>query len=155
VNSAPLDVIELLRVLDRHRVKFVVIGGVAVQAHGHRRTTMDLDLIPEPEAGNYERLAHALTELDARPRDIPGARSPSAEQLPAAAVAPPLVTRHGELHLLNDVPGAAAFEELRRRALLLEVDGLKLAIAGRDDLIAMKRASGRPVDLEDIAVLTA
>jgi hypothetical protein len=68
---------------------------------------------------------------------------------------PPLTTRHGELHILRDVPGAAVYGELRSRALVVELNGIPLAIAGLDDVIAMKWASGRPADLRDIAVLTA
>lgn len=149
------DVYELLRALARHGVDYTVVGGVAVQVHGHRRTTRDLDVIPDPEAANIIRLATALKELEARPVDLPGAGAPSAEQLTAAAVVPPLRTRHGDLHVLNRVPGAAPYDDLRRRALLVEVGGVTLAIAGLDDLIAMKRTTGRPLDLDDIAVLTA
>ena len=148
------DVTELLRTLARHGVGYVVIGGVAVQAHGHRRTTMDLDILPDPSPANYARLAAALADLDARPRDLPAAGAPSAEQLQAAPIVPPLSTRHGDLLVLRDVPGAAPYEELRARALVIDLDGIELAIAGRDDMIAMKRASGRRVDLADIAVLT-
>lgn len=151
----PLDLRELLAVLERHGVAYTIIGGVAVQVHGHRRTTKDLDIVPEPSAENFRRLAAALVELGAHPRDLPGAPGPSADQLSAAPVVPPLATRHGELHILNDVPGAAPYEELRTRALEIELGGIELAIAGLDDVIAMKRASGRPGDLRDIAVLTA
>ncbi len=58
------------------------------------------------------------------------------------------------LHILNVVPGAALYDDVRRRALVVELDGVQLAIAGLD-LIAMKRASGRLCDREDLAVLTA
>ncbi len=51
-------------------------------------------------------------------------------------------------------PGAPPYEALRVGALEIRLGDLKLAVAGRDDLIGMKRASGRPVDLEDIAALT-
>jgi hypothetical protein len=51
-------------------------------------------------------------------------------------------------------PGAAPYDRLRARALELDVSGVRLAVAGRDDLIAMKRTSGRPVDRGDIAALT-
>lgn len=155
MTQQPLDVLELLRTLQRHGVEFVVIGGVAVQGHGHRRTTMDLDVIPAPDAPNFERLALALAELEAVPRDLPGAPSPSAEQLQTAPITPPLTTNHGDLHIMREVPGAADFAELRARALVIEVDGVEIPVAGRDDLIAMKRASGRKIDLEDIAVLTS
>src|SRR3954470_4746084 len=93
---APLDVRELLATLHRHGVEYTVIGGVAVQVHGHRRTTMDLDVIPGPGRDNLERLAAAL----ARPRDLHGAGTPSAEHLQTAPVVPPLTTLHGELHIL-------------------------------------------------------
>jgi len=153
--AAALDLRELLATLDRHAVDYTVIGGVAVQVHGHRRTTMDLDVIPAPDPDNLSRLAAALTELHARPRDIPGAPAPTVEQLATAAIVPPLTTRHGVLHILRDVPGAPRYGELRARALVVALDGISLAIAGLDDLIAMKRASGRPADIRDIAALRA
>lgn len=53
-----------------------------------------------------------------------------------------------------DAPGAAPFAELRARALVISLGDRRIPIAGRDDLISMKRASGRPVDLADIAALT-
>jgi len=153
--SAALDLRELLVTLGSHAVQYTVIGGVAVQVHGHRRTTKDLDVIPAPDEQNIRRLASALAALDARPRDIPSGRAPTIEQLVTAAIVPPLTTRHGELHILRDVPGAAPYAELRARALVIDFGGISLAIAGLDDLIAMKRASGRPSDIRDIAALTA
>ena len=155
----PLDLIRLLEALARHGVDYVVVGGVAVQAHGHRRTTKDLDVIPAPEPENYERLSAALEELSARQRGVdPGsvALSPAdPERLRIAAIIPPLTTIHGELRILNAAKGAPAYEDLRRRALTVELDGIPVTIAALEDLIRMKRASGRPADLEDIAVLTA
>ena len=153
--SSALDLAELLATLHRHGVEYTVIGGIAVQVHGHRRTTKDLDVIPAPGHHNLTRLTAALVELEARPRDLPAAGPPTTEQLQTAAIVPPLTTRHGELHILRDVPGAPAYEDLRARALIVELDGIPLAIAGLDDVIAMKRASGRPADIDDIAVLTA
>lgn len=153
--SAALDLRALLAMLDRHSVAYTIIGGVAVQVHGHRRTTKDLDLIPAPDVQNLTRLTAALAELEARPRDMPSGRAPTVEQLVTAAIVPPLTTRHGELHILRDVPGAPSYADLRARALVVELDGIALAIAGLDDLIAMKRATGRPADIRDIAALTA
>jgi len=152
--AAPLDLRELLATLQRHEVEYTVIGGVAVQVHGHRRTTKDLDVIPCPDRPNLERLASALAELGARPRDMPGG-APTAEHLASAPVVPPLTTEHGELHIPRDVPGAPPYDQLRNRALMIEFGGIALAVAGLDDLIAMKRASGRPCDDRDVAALTA
>jgi len=149
----PLDLQQLFATLARHGVDHLVIGGVAVQVHGHRRTTRDLDLMPAPTAENHARLALALRELEARPCGLPGG-APTPEQLGVAAVVPPLTTVHGELHILNRVPGAAGYDEVRRRALVLDLAGIPIAVVGLDDLIAMKRASGRRSDRDDLAVLT-
>ena len=152
----PLDVMRLFATLQEHGVGYLVIGGIATQVHGHRRTTKDLDVMPDPAPGNHERLAAALAALDAQLRespDLPAPRDP--EQLRAAAIVPPLITRHGELHVLNEPSGAGAYGEMRARALVLDLDGIEVPIVGLDDLIRMKRATGRPADLDDIAVLTA
>ncbi len=151
----PLDVRELLRALAEHGVDYLVIGGVAAQVHGRRRTTKDLDVTPAPEPENLERLAAALVALDAHPIELgPSAPTPTAEQLRLAAVVPPLSTPHGELHILNDVPGATAYEGMRARALTTDLDGIAVRIVGVDDLIRMKQAIGRPGDVEDIEAVT-
>jgi hypothetical protein len=155
----PLDLNALLRVLAGHGVDYVVIGGIAVQVHGHRRTTMDLDLVPDPDPDNLQRLSAVLEELEARPRDAPAGASEVSvadpERLAMAAVVPPLSTRHGQLHILPQPKGSRPFDALREAALVIEIEGVEIAIASLDDLIRMKRAAGRPGDLDDIAALTA
>lgn len=151
----PLDVRELFRALARHGVDYLVIGGVAAQVHGRRRTTQDLDVTPAPDPENFRRLAAALVALDAYPVELgPAAPAPTAEQLTVAPVVPPLTTRHGELHILNEVPGATAYAGMRTRALTTDLDGIAVRIVAVDDLIRMKQATGRPGDIEDIAALT-
>lgn len=78
----PLDLQQMFAALAEHRIDYVVIGGVAVQVHGHRRTTRDLDVIPAPDEENLDRLANALRELEAHPRDLPG-------ELPLGSSSPP------------------------------------------------------------------
>jgi hypothetical protein len=154
----PLDIGDLIAALARHAVDYVVIGGVATQVHGHRRTTMDLDLMPGPDPENAARLAAALAELEARP--VEGGlekfevSAADPERLAIAPIVPPLITRHGQIHILQEPKGARAFAQVREDALVVDLDGSEVAIASLDDLIRMKRASGRPVDLDDIAALT-
>jgi hypothetical protein len=145
-----LDAAAILRTLADHRVDYVVIGGLAVQAHGHTRTTQDLDLVPEGSPANLARLRSALAALGARPV---GARDPEPITLPTTGVAE-LDTDAGGVDVHLDPPGAAPYEALRSRALELELDAATVAVAGVDDLIAMKRASGRPIDHSDILALT-
>jgi len=137
-EERPLDISKLFAVLASHDVDFVVIGGVAAQVHGRRRTTMDLDLTPDPDPENLRRLSEALSELEASPLD-------SREGV--------LFTRHGQIHILEDPKGARPFEEMRERALVVDLDGTEVAIVSLDDLIRMKRAAGRPRDVDDIATL--
>ncbi len=154
--AQPLDLKELLAALASCGVEYLVIGGVAAQVHGRRRTTKDLDVIPAPDPENFERLAEALIGLDAHPVELgPRAGAPTAEQLSVAPIVPPLRTRHGELHILNQVPGASAYAAMRTRSLKVDLDGIAVHIVGVDDLIRMKQTSGRPHDLEDIEAMTA
>lgn len=151
--DTPLDAERILDELARQAVDYVIVGGLAVQTHGHVRTTADIDILPSPDPANLTRLASALNELDAQ------ILNPASEQLAIDASMLPRATlwqfstRHGAIDVLLDAPGAPAYDALRARALETRLGGLRLAVAGRDDLISMKRASARPVDLEDIAAL--
>ena len=58
------DLRSLLETLNTAGIRFVVIGGVAVGAHGYVRGTEDLDLVPDPDPGNLSRLTKALTDLE-------------------------------------------------------------------------------------------
>jgi len=153
--DTPLDAEFILRALSEHDVDYVIVGGLAVQTHGHLRTTIDIDLSPAPDPANLQRLATALLALDA------AVVNPGAEGMPITAAMLPraapwqFATRHGAIDVLHEAPGAPTYAELRRRALQISLGDLRVAVAGRDDLISMKRASGRPVDLDDLAALTA
>jgi hypothetical protein len=64
--TAELRLRELLDRLVAADVRFVIIGGLAVNAWGHVRGTQDVDLVPDPDPGNLERLASVLMEADGR-----------------------------------------------------------------------------------------
>jgi hypothetical protein len=153
-DDTPLDAERILAVLAEHSVDYVIVGGLAVQTHGHVRTTVDIDVYPRPRPANLKRLADALRALDARTLN-PGSEALEidAAMLPRATLWR-FETRHGAIDVLHDAPGAPSYDDLRERALEIQLGDLSLAVAGRDDLISMKRASGRPVDLEDLAALT-
>lgn len=148
-RETPLDARRILEVLAELAVDYVVIGGLAVQAHGHTRTTQDLDLVPAGDEENLRRLSTALGRLNARTTTAPG----EAFNLPTTGVAV-LDTDVGGVDVHFSPPGAPAYEDLRRRALVIDLRGLRVAIAGLDDLIAMKRAAGRPIDRGDVIALT-
>lgn len=155
-RETPLDAARILHLLGEHRVEYTLIGGLAVQAHGHTRTTQDVDIMPSPEPENLERLAAALRDLAARPaggRGRGGGRRRFDGAFPLEGVTS-LDTEAGGVDVHLRPPGAAPYGQLRGRALVIEVAGTTVAVAGRDDLIAMKRASGRPIDRGDVIALT-
>ena len=166
--SEPLDAYQLVAALTGHDVDFVVIGGVALQAHGHVRTTLDLDVVAAWTPENMRRLAHALSELSATLRgvdtDLLGLDLGDAETLLNGGNFL-MHTRHGDLDVfaIDQTAGAPArYDDLRARAVAVEIRGVALLIAHPDDLIRMKTAASqfrdRPApkrrqDLDDIAVL--
>jgi hypothetical protein len=140
--------------LDAHGVAYVVVGGLAVQVHGHTRMTNDLDLIPEPAPENLARLADVLNELHATVlNDGEESVAIDARMLPRATLWQ-FATEAGDIDVLHDAPGADAYAALRERALEVRLGPLTIPFASREDLIRMKRAAGRPVDLSDLAALT-
>ncbi len=151
-----LDVSSLLGRLASARVDFVVIGGVAVIAHGYERNTKDLDICYSPDRANLEALGQVLLELGARLRGIE-------EDVPFVADARTLLrtqiltldTRAGGLDLLVDPTGAPAYGMLKERAERVEFDGFEIRIASIEDLLAMKRAANRPQDKADVQALEA
>ena len=155
-RDIPLAADAILRSLAAHRVEYLLIGGLAVQAHGHVRTTQDVDVLPAPGRANLDRLAAALVELRARPSgggELPG-RAPLDGATIERAKVLGLDTDAGGVDIHTSPPGAKAYASMRPHALELDVFGIHVAVVGRDDLIAMKRAAGRPLDRGDVVALT-
>lgn len=145
--QAPFRPAALMRARVDAGVEFIVVGGVAVTVHGYERFTADLDLIPRPDPENLRRLADALAEL-AEPGEAP---DPS--DLDAAHRA--VETRFGRAHVIREVKGLPSYEELERGAVRVDFAAeVTVAVCGKEDLIAMKRAAGRPRDALDVAYLT-
>jgi hypothetical protein len=153
-------------------VEYVTIGGVAVQAYGHPRTTQDIDILVDPTRENLERLAAALGDLDARLRgvdaDLLGIDPRDPRDLASGANFTLETPAAGHLDVWTDpgaLPGARSWAELRAAAVDVHLpDGGLVRVVGRDDLIRLKRAAAelehrpdekRLQDRNDIAVLEA
>jgi hypothetical protein len=147
----------LLAVLVRHKVRFVLIGGAAIQSHGGRYDTQDIDVTPETEQSNLQRLCDALNELDCRLVIDPANLAewvtlPSDYFTPrslAASAVWNVATRHGLLDI-SFTPSAfpTGYAELSQRAEQRRVAGTTLfvSIAALDDIHRSKRAANRPKD---------
>ncbi|HEX7291980.1 MAG TPA: nucleotidyl transferase AbiEii/AbiGii toxin family protein [Conexibacter sp.] len=158
-HAAPLDLAGLVRLLTEHGVEFVVVGGLAAIAHGARRMTLDLDIVPDPEPANFRRLAAAVARLGVADETVTDGAfqtlDPRDEVDLARSRNVSLRTAAGQLDVLNRARGAPPYRDLAARAVRLPIVGVEVLVAGVDDLIAMKLASGRPKDLQDVADVTA
>jgi predicted nucleotidyltransferase len=144
----------LLQRLTEHGVDFVVVGGVAVILQASPRFTRDLDICYALEQENLDRLGEVLVELGAKLRGIeedlpfvPDGRALRHTQMLT------LTTADGGLDLLVEPEGSPGYPALRRRSDEIDLDGIGVRVASIDDLIAMKRAAGRPQDLVDLESL--
>jgi hypothetical protein len=144
----------LIGALAGAEIDFVVIGGVAVAVQASPRFTRDLDICYATDTANLERLGDLLLSLQARLRgveeDLPFV--PDARALRKVSLLC-LTTREGDLDLLVDPPGSPGYAALRRRADVVELAGASVRVAAVEDLIALKRAAGRPQDQIDIESL--
>lgn len=146
----------LLRALVEGRVRFVVIGGLAAQAHGSPLITEDLDICFDLDRDNLERLADVLTDLAAIRRGMPdGVVAPIDARALRSGDVFTLRTRFGDLDLLARPDPGLDYPTLSTRAIHFEYDGLPVLIANLDDIVLMKRAAGRPKDLLAIEHLAA
>jgi hypothetical protein len=156
--TSPFEPLRALRVLDRHGVRYVVIGGFAGDLLGAPLNTNDLDICYERTVPNMERLAAALAELGATLR-VAGVQ----EDLPfildgktfAAADSFTFETDAGALDVLGTPSGTAGFTDLIQRAHVVPIGDIKILVVDIADLMRMKRASGRVKDRMHLEVLSA
>ena len=150
------DFASLIRLLVQHDIDFIIVGGAAGTAHGSSRLTQDLDIVYRRTADNIARIAACL--------------APHSPYLRGAPLALPfhldaftierglnftLTTDLGDLDLLGEITGGGGYENLLPDTIVLDVFGVHCRCLGLKRLIEVKRACGRPRDLDAIAELEA
>ena len=157
MTNGRFDAGAIVRVLQRHEVEFVVIGGIAGQLWGSPTITQDLDVCYAREKTNLEHLAAALRELNAKLRGVK-------EDVPFRLDARTLVngdsftftTDFGALDCLATPSGTSGYKDLKPAAEAMPIgSGLRVWVCSIDDLIRMKRAAGRTKDRLDLEHLGA
>jgi hypothetical protein len=159
-----LDPVPLLRHLSEYGVEHIIIGGFAVVAHGHVRPSKDLDIVPEPSRENLERLVTALLAVHAADAEV-GDFDPSELAMSATHIDDllqggnfRLTTDLGDLDIMQWASGVESddlYSELNQQSLVGDLEGVAVQVCSLEHLIAMKRAAGRPQDLEDLNRLGA
>jgi len=156
MTSSPLQLQELLRRLSEADIRFVLVGGLAVNAWGYLRTTRDVDLVPDSSAENLARLDALLRELDGKV-EVEG------RLLDANSIATFLrtgdrtlvATELGHVDVLQGLPQIPPFSVLDEQATDVDMDGLVVRVCSLGHLLEMKRASDRPRDRDDLEALEA
>jgi predicted nucleotidyltransferase len=147
------DFLEILKILTKHEIDFIVVGGVCAVLHGAPVSTFDLDLVHSRSSDNLDRLILALRDLDAyyrgrgdqrlRPR-LSHISSPG-HQL--------LMTRFGPLDLLGTIGTGYSYDDLLEDTVELLVSGLKLRLLNLERLIEVKEETAQDKDRAVLPIL--
>jgi len=154
LSPDPLRLRELLKRLVEEEVRFVLVGGLAVNAWGYLRGTQDVDVVPDPDPENLEK-------LDALLRELGGKVDVSGRLLGPDAISTFLLTGDrtfvrtdlGQVDILQGLPQVPRYEDLQAQAKEIDLDGIPVRVCSLEHLLEMKRASERPRDQEDIEAL--
>lgn len=151
-----MDFIRLLKVLVGAQVEFIIVGGVAAILHGSARLTQDLDLVYKRSDDNINRLVQALGPYHAYLRGVPpGLPFRWDAKTVKVGLNFTLTTDLGPIDILGHVAGGPAFENLVKNTIEVDLDGVRCLCLDLEGLIRVKKAAGRPKDLESIAELEA
>jgi len=146
----------LIRALSEAGVEFIIVGGVAATIHGSAHVTWDLDVVYRRTPMNISRLAAALEPLHpylrGAPDGLPFRFNPATI---SRGLNFTLTTALGDLDLLGEVAGGGTYEQLVADAETASLEGYDVRCVPLRTLIALKRAAGRPKDLNMIAELEA
>jgi hypothetical protein len=146
------DLRGLLEALHEHDVRFVVIGGVAVGAHGYLRGTEDLDVVPDPEPANLRALGAALEALDSTLPTVKGRRFDPEKDgtviLRGGNVS--AETRFGGIDVVQRLDGVPEYADLSADAVDSDLLGVPVRVCSLGRLREMKQGLGRTQDRLDL-----
>ena len=144
----------LLRILTENKVEFIIVGGAAATALGSARLTFDLDIVYKRSRENIERIVNALQPITPYLRGAPPGLPFSWDaQTVQRGLNFTLTTTLGPLDILGEIAGGGGYDQLRPKTFTLEIAGIECLCLNLESLIQVKRAAGRPKDLEVIAEL--
>lgn len=151
-----IDFPALLRMLHEQEVRFLIVGGAAATAHGSARLTQDLDVVYDRSRENLERLVQALAPHEPYLRGAPaGLPFVFDVETLRRGLNFTLTSKLGDVDLLGEIVGGGGYPDLEPHCVTMELFGVRCLVLGLDKLIEVKRAAGRPKDLEALAELVA
>jgi hypothetical protein len=153
--------LQLFRALEKEKVRYLVVGGVAVNLHGAERMTMDIDLMLAMDRTNLDRFMVAARRLRLKPAVLPVTLEQFCD---AKTVAVWIKEKHMLAFQLRGpqleapsvdilVKPVVSFQSAYRRRKRMKVEGVGISVAASEDLIALKSGTGRKIDESDILAL--
>lgn len=150
---------EIFRAFQKQKVKYVLVGGIAVNLLGAMRNTADLDILVEMSDDNLKKIVQILKKQGYKvkqpvdPMKIADTRTRE-DWIEKKHMKAFNFYKEGELKEVDIViESPVSFEEAKRSALRIKVDDLTLPVISIDKLIEMKQKTGRPIDKLDIEEL--
>lgn len=148
------DFRQLLATLAEAQVEFIIVGGLAATAHGSARLTQDVDVVYARSSDNIDRVVRALAPFRPYLRGAPaGLPFVWDRETIERGLNFTLTTTIGDIDLLGEITGGGGYAALAPHAVELDFFGLPCLCLDLPWLIRVKRAAGRPRDLEAIAEL--
>ena len=148
------DYTALITLLVENEIDFIIVGGAAATVYGSARLTLDLDIVYSRDNLNLERIVRALEPIQPYLRGAPpGLPFEWSVQTLKKGLNFTLITTLGALDLLGEIVGGGGYEELKPETIRIQVAGVECRCLSLEQLIEVKRAAGRPKDLEAIAEL--
>jgi len=139
-----VDTENLLKSLNAHKVRYVIIGATAFPIHGYARATLDIDIFIEPEKANAEKVRTALAKFGYDMTDV------TIDDLLTKKI---LIRQYILETDIHPFVTGVTFEEVWQNRVEDTLGDTPAFFANLDDLIKMKQAAGRAKDMEDIRVL--
>jgi predicted nucleotidyltransferase len=151
-----MTLLDLVAGLTAAGVRFIIVGGVAAAVHGSRRVTDDLDLLFDTTPDNLDRLSGLLAGWRAYPRGIePGLPFIMDAQTLDGTEVLTLTTDRGLLDLMAAVKGVGTYAKALPATVRVDLPTGPVRVLSLPQLIAAKRAAGRPKDREHLIELEA
>jgi predicted nucleotidyltransferase len=154
LTPSPLRLRELLARLSEADVRFVLVGGLAVNAWGYLRGTRDVDFVPDPSRENLAKLGALLRELGGKV-DVGGRLldGNSISTFLRTGDRTLVATDLGQVDVLQGLPQVPSFAELNQAATDVDLDGAIVRVCSLEHLLEMKRSSDRARDRDDLEAL--
>jgi len=152
---------DIFEALNRANIRYLVVGGVAVNLHGHRRFTADIDILlalDEENLAKMTTLMHAMGYIERLPVQLQALSDPEKIQqfLDEKGMTAYTFLSDNRERVDIDVLAAKslAFEKYEKRKVVLDIDeGIHVPVVSIDDLLALKREANRSKDIEDVQIL--